>query len=191
MLRVNVGCGKDVLEGWVNIDQEELSGVDVIADLDQCADTPLPLEDDSADEFLLSHIIEHLEHPLPLMQELHRIAKSGARAIIRVPHGASDDAYEDPTHVQQYFHGSFGYFSQPFYWRADYGYRGDWKAEKIELIVPREGNEGVPPEQIMKRIKTLRNQVLEMVVELSAVKPARPASKDLQTNSVIQIVLSP
>ena len=125
------------------------------------------------------------------MQELHRIAKPGARAVIRVPHGASDDAYEDPTHIKQYFHGSFGYFSQPYYWRADYGYRGDWKAEKIELLVPRAGNEGLPASQIMEKVNTLRNQVLEMVVELFAVKPARPPSKDLQTSPTLQILLSP
>ncbi len=191
MVRINVGCGQDVREDWINIDQAELPGVDVVANLDQCADTPLPLEDNSADEFLLSHIIEHLQHPLPLMQELHRIAKPGAKAIIRVPHGASDDAYEDPTHIQQYFHGSFGYFSQPFYWRADYGYRGDWKVEKIEMLVPREPNEGVPADQIMEKVNTLRNQVLEIAAELSAVKPIRPASKELQTSPPLQILLSP
>ena len=191
MVKINVGCGRNTLEGWINIDEVALPSVDIVADLDQCAEVPLPLEDDSADEFLLSHIIEHLEYPLPLMQELHRIAKPGARAVIRVPHGASDDAYEDPTHVQQYFHGSFGYFSQPFYWRADYGYRGDWKAEKIEMMVPRADNEGLPASRIMEKINTLRNQVLEIVVELFAVKPVRPASKDLQTTPSIQILLSP
>lgn len=66
-----------------------------------------------------------------MMQELHRIAKPGAKANFRLPNGASDDAFEDPTHVKQYFLQSFGYFSQPYYWRSDYGYRGDWKADKI------------------------------------------------------------
>ena len=191
MKRLNVGCGQDIRDEWINLDQIELPGVDVVANLDQCAQTPLPLDDNSIDEFLLSHIIEHVAYPLPMVQELYRIARPGARAVIRIPHGASDDAYEDPTHVRQYFHGSFGYFSQPYYWRADYGYRGDWKVEKTELYVPAAGNEGVAADEIMIKVNTLRNQVVEMVVELSAVKPARPPSRDLQTAANIQIILSP
>jgi SAM-dependent methyltransferase len=73
----------------------------------------------------LGDVIEHLHHTLPLMQELHRVPKPGAKAVIRVPHGASDDAWEDPTHLRGYFQSSSGYFSQQFYWRADYHYRGD------------------------------------------------------------------
>ena len=118
------------MEGWVNLDRVELPGVNIVADIDRCAEEPLPLEDDYVDEFLLSHVIEHIRNPMPLMQELHRIAKPNALAAIRVPYGSSDDAFEDPTHVQRYFLNSFGYFSQPSYWRADYGYRGDWQPKR-------------------------------------------------------------
>ena len=76
--------------------------LDVVADLNKCKDEKLPLPDDSIDEFLLSHVIAHISTPLDLMQELHRIAKPGAVAKIRVPYGSSDDAFEDPTHVRQY-----------------------------------------------------------------------------------------
>ena len=80
------------------------------------------------------------------MQELWRIAKPNAKMVIRVPHGASDDAWEDPTHVRAYFSNSFGYYSQPYYWRADYGYRGDWLHEKLQQrhgtfqLVSQQGN---------------------------------------------------
>jgi hypothetical protein len=43
-----------------------------------------------------------------LMQELHRIAKPNGKLVIRCPHGASDDAWEDPTHVRAFFARSFG-----------------------------------------------------------------------------------
>src|SRR5262245_44004550 len=114
--RLNVGCGRNVIPGWINLDAQPLPGVDIIADLERCAEVPLPLGGDSVDEFLLSHVIEHIHAPLPLMQELHRIARPGAKAFIRVPYGSSDDAWEDQTHVRAYFLQSFGYFSQPYYW---------------------------------------------------------------------------
>lgn len=189
MKKLHLGCGKTILEGWINLDVIKLPGVDVVADLDDCRDTPLPFEDSSIDEFLASHVIEHLRNPLPFMQELHRIAKPGARAVFRVPYGSSDDALEDPTHVRQYFLNSFGYFSQPFYWRADYGYRGDWLTEKVVLTVDGKRHRGKAAEQILFEINTYRNIVQEMVVELRAIKPIREPKLELQVQPRIEISL--
>ena len=108
--RLNVGCGRGPLQGWVNLDSVALPGVDIVADLESCATTRLPFPDSSVEEFLLSHVLEHIRGSLGLMQELWRIAMPEAKMVIRVPYGASDDAYEDPTHVRQYFLGSFGFF---------------------------------------------------------------------------------
>lgn len=129
--RLNIGCGRNILAGWINIDSAILPGVDVVADLEQCVRQPLPFPDSSCDEFLLSHVLEHVRNALGLMQELHRIAKPDAKIVIRTPHGSSDDAWDDPTHVRPYFPNSFNYFSQLAYWRADYGYRGDWELKKL------------------------------------------------------------
>jgi len=177
--RLNVGCGRNIREGWTNLDMAQLPGVDIVANLEQCAEDPLPLDDDSFDEFLLSHVIEHIHQPLPLMQDLWRIAKPGARLNIHVPHGANDDAWEDPTHVRPYFLSSFGYFSQPFYWRADYGYRGDWQTEKVTFVLRRTSCEGLNASQIFEKINKERNLVLEMIASLIAIKPAREPRKNL------------
>ena len=124
------------------------------------------------------------------MQELHRVAKPGARAVFRVPYGSSDDAFEDPTHVRQYFMSSFGYFSQPYYWRADYGYRGDWATEMVTLLVDAARYAGKSAEEIMSDVRTLRNVVKEMVVELRAVKPVREPKAELQAPYKINIQLA-
>ncbi|MEP6939800.1 MAG: methyltransferase domain-containing protein [Rudaea sp.] len=179
-LRVNLGCGRNFLEGWVNLDWKALPGVDVVADLNACATTPLPFDDDQVDEFLLSHVIEHVPNTLAMMQELHRIARPGAIACIRVPHGNSDDAWEDPTHVRPYFPGSFGYFSQPYYWRADYGYRGDWLPRDVTLHVPAHLARGDSIEVLYERLRMERNLVVEMVATLEAVKPIRAPLRELQ-----------
>ncbi len=177
------------MPGWTNLDVVAGEGVDVVADLDACTHTPLPFETDSVEEFLGSHLLEHIQHSLPLMQELHRIARPGARAVFHLPYGSSDDAHEDPTHVRQYFLNSFGYFSQPFYWRADYGYRGDWQPETIGLKVRHQRYHAKTAEQIMEDVTYLRNVVVEMTVELTAVKPIRPPDKDLRRNPRVEITL--
>lgn len=178
--RLNVGCGRNIMEGWINLDMMMLDGVDIVADLDDCANTALPMDDNMIDEFLLSHVIEHINSPLPLMQELYRIAKPSAKLVMRVPHGASDDAWEDPTHVRAYFTNSFGYFSQPFYWRADYGYRGDWLCDSITFVVSSQMSIGLQLNEVLHKINTQRNVVIEMIAEFTCIKPMREAKRELQ-----------
>ena len=190
LVRLNVGCGRNIIPGWINIDSASIDGVNMIAELDSLDGSRicLDLSNDTVDEFLLSHVLEHIRYPLPLMKELHRIAKPDAVMTVRVPYGSSDDAFEDPTHVRQYFIGSWGYFSQPFYWRADYGYRGDWEVQEINLYINKSGREHLTDNEIATLIKYQRNIVVEMVVILKPIKPIRKPLKELQTSPQINIL---
>jgi hypothetical protein len=107
------------------------------------------------------------------MQELHRVASSGASAIFHVPYGSSDDADDDPTHVRRYFVNSFHYFSQLAYSAADYGYRGDWQIESIVLTVAAERYANISNEELIEHVHSRRNVVIEMIATLKAVKPVR------------------
>jgi len=187
--RLNVGCGRNVKEGWVNLDSAALPGVNIICDIDNLRETPIDLPDNTVKQFLLSHVIEHIKDSLGLMQELWRLAMPGATAVIHVPHGASDDAWEDPTHIRPYFIGSFGYFSQPFYWRADYGYRGDWQPDKIQLLIDRKRCEGLSSQEIFTKSLYERNVVTEMICKMHAVKPMREPKREQQTQPQIEITL--
>lgn len=177
--RLNLGCGRNPMPGFVNVDIMQLPGVDVIADLNACRTTKLPFEDNSVDQIVMSHVLEHIPDSLALMDELYRIARPGAEFGIRVPHGASDDAWEDPTHVRAYFVGSWGYFSQPWHWRSDLAYSADWQTEKVTYIVGHRFA-GWPAAEVIDRINTERNVVVEMQAILRKVYPARPARRDLQ-----------
>ena len=178
-LKLHLGCGRKIMPGWVNIDIQRHQGVDVVADFDACAGTPLPFPDDSVIEFQSNHLIEHLAQPLPFMQELHRVAQADAKAVFRCPYGSSNDAFEDPTHKRVYFPGSFAYFGQPAYAHADYGYRGDWEVVIATLILEGARFDGKTHAEVWNEVKSLNNVVIELVVELRAVKPIRPQSLDL------------
>lgn len=195
-VKLNVGCGRNILPGWINIDSRNREGVDIVQDLDNIVPDDYPrwregclgggrlaIENDTVDEFLLSHFLEHVHNSLALMQELHRIAKPRAKMVIRCPYGSSDDAWEDPTHVRPYFTGSFGYFAQHHYWRADYGYRGDWQVKRITLLV-----DPATPQNISLKIFSERNIVKEMIAELYAVKPIREPKRELQ--EVPEVIIS-
>ncbi len=181
-LRLNLGCGRDILEGWVNIDQVDHDGVDILWNLDnpgpgKFPHSPLvlhlPYEDQIVDEMRMIQVLEHINNPLPLMQELHRIAKPGAMLTVEVPYGSNDKAWEDPTHVRSFFLKSWGYYSQPFYENADYGYRGDWQPDCVKLMVDGPTYKGLDFDQLIDRVYHQRNIALSMTAELRAIHPIR------------------
>jgi hypothetical protein len=120
------------------------------------------------------HVLEHLHNPLQVMENLWHICGNNAVCYIRCPHGGSDDAWEDPTHVRPYFPGSFMYFAQPTYWRADYGYRGDWQVVNCKLVAAHPNMAKNPNFAMLGR-----NAVSEIIVTLRCVKPARANDRDL------------
>ena len=44
--KLNVGCGRNILPGWINLDSAPLAGLDIIFDLESCAQERIPLPDD-------------------------------------------------------------------------------------------------------------------------------------------------
>ncbi len=189
MKKLHLGCGKSPMDGWINLDQTAHAGVDVVFDLDRCDAYRLPFEDDSISEFYGSHVIEHITKTLPLMQELHRVAKPDARLLFKCPYGSSDDAFENPTHVKQYFLHSSGYWSQPFYWRESYAYTGDWATERTVLLVPHAIAGAKDSQALMNDVMQKRNVVRELHMYLRAVKPIREARKELQIPPKVEICL--
>jgi len=184
-LRLNLGCGRDIRPGWVNIDCAPLPGVDHVTDFD--AKPVLPFDDSSVSRSEGSHVIEHLRDPLPFMAELWRVTEPGGEAVFRCPYGATDDADEDPTHVRRMFAGSWGYFGQPHFWRADYGYRGDWQPVKVTLsIFPGLGD--ATDAELRSMIRFQRNVVAEMSAVLRCVKPRREPRRELQEACEVKLL---
>ncbi|MFX1260338.1 MAG: methyltransferase domain-containing protein [Promethearchaeota archaeon] len=105
-MKLNLGCGRDIRKGWINLDIIEKEGVDVIHDLNKL---PLPFEDEKFDDVLCKDVLEHVDY-LPLINDIHRILKKGGRLLIKVPHFTSKSSYGDPTHINLFSTRSFYYF---------------------------------------------------------------------------------
>lgn len=107
MKQLNIGCGRDIREGWVNLDITPLPGVDVVHDIGQ---VPLPFPSDEFDFVLCKDVLEHIDY-VATLREIHRILKPGGKVEIQVPHFTSKDAYSDPTHIRFFSINTFRYFS--------------------------------------------------------------------------------
>jgi SAM-dependent methyltransferase len=126
MKKLNLGAGADRKEGYINIDWNELAKPDKIHDLNI---TPYPFDENSFDLIEASHVLEHLDKPFAIMRELHRIAKPGAKIIIKVPHFSRGFTHAEHCHgfditFPQYFNKNF----------TESGYLGfEFEIKKIEL----------------------------------------------------------
>lgn len=108
MKKLNLGCGPDIKEGFVNMDVIKMKGIDVVHDLNKF---PYPFKDDTFDFILASHVLEHLDDIIKVMAELKRISKPGARMVIMGPHFSCGLAYRDPTHKRFFSYFTFEYFT--------------------------------------------------------------------------------
>lgn len=112
-MKLNLGCGQNRLEGYVNIDKYPTFQPDLLWDLEQ---TPYPFEAGSVTEIAATHVLEHLGQVpdifLGVIKELHRILAPGGIMVVKVPHFRGDGYWGDPTHVRPITPVIMGLFSK-------------------------------------------------------------------------------
>jgi SAM-dependent methyltransferase len=95
-MKLNIGGGDVRLEGFVNLDYDELSKPDYVVDLEK---DRFPFEDSTVETVVAHHVLEHFgEGYFHCLQEIYRVCKHGAIVDIRVPHHRHDSFASDPTH---------------------------------------------------------------------------------------------
>lgn len=104
-MKLNLGCADRVLPGFIGVDIAPPA--DVVTDLR--ARWPWP--DSSVEEVFAADVFEHLPDRIHTMNELWRVLRPGARAIVEVPSAAKGAGFaQDPTHVSAWCMNSFQYF---------------------------------------------------------------------------------
>ena len=184
-LRLNLGCGMNRLDGYINVD---LHGEpEVRHDLEVF---PWPWPDDSVSEILLKHVLEHLGRDpkvyLGIMKEMYRVCRDGAMIRINVPHHRHEYFFNDPTHVRAVTAAGMGLFSQRLnrHWIAQ-GFSnsplGIYLGVDFELIdlklEPSETWFGLYPQRpvdmtaLMQQSTLYNNLIAEVQMTLQPVKP--------------------
>lgn len=82
-LKLNLGCGFDKRDGYLNLDVDPRVKPDKVHDLYK----PLPFDDNSVNEIILQDIVEHFtkEDAIKLIQECARVLEKNGIIYIRVP----------------------------------------------------------------------------------------------------------
>jgi len=186
-MRLNLGCGATKLPGWVNCDKVPDCNPEQVVDLEKF---PWPWPDSSAEEVLLSHVLEHLgqatEVYLGIVKELYRVCRDGAAVSIIVPHPRHDHFLTDPTHVRPITPDGLRMFSQAVNreWIAKQGantplalYLGvDFEIETIDMTlaepwIGRLERSEITEAELEYAARTFNNVVQQTKIVLRAIKP--------------------
>jgi len=93
MIKLNLGCGLKKINGYINVDNRLSCEPDLVHDLNVF---PYPFTDNYASEIIMDHVIEHLNDPMTVLQELFRISAPGAKIFINCPHFSAN--WSHPGH---------------------------------------------------------------------------------------------
>jgi len=104
---LDVGCGTAKMPGAIGIDYNARSAADIIHNLYHY---PWPLDDNTFDQIVCNHIVEHVANLIRFIEEVHRVGKPGALVEILTPHFSNRYSYTDPTHLRHLSLFAFDYF---------------------------------------------------------------------------------
>lgn len=147
---LDLGCGKKKRAGAIGVDFSDRHDADIIHNLNIF---PYPLKDEEFDEIYLDNVLEHLDDPLRVMEEVHRISKLGGKVKVIVPYFRSVWAFIDPTHQHFFAVDSFAFYDPDHVICQRYDYvKTRFKVERIAF------NETLPNRWIKRLVITLANR---------------------------------
>jgi SAM-dependent methyltransferase len=156
--------GEDV----VHLDRQQLPHVEQVWNLEEF---PYPFSDSTFDRVIALDVLEHISDTQRIVEELWRIAKPGAKLLVRVPYWASYRAFRDPTHRTFFDEHSFDYFGL-----GEYSFYGPARL-KVLSVTPEETYPrlfrflGFLSERLVRGLKRhLLNMVRSLTFELEIVK---------------------
>jgi predicted SAM-dependent methyltransferase len=147
--QLNLGCGTDRKEGWVNLDYNPDYHPDVVHDFDVL---PYPFENEQFERIYCSHVLEHVKDLFGTLDELLRILKKDGVIHVPVPHFSNGNGFNDLTHrrffgwytfrqmVDGYYNRSFAFriAKQRFNFLAERHVAVNWMVSWVFNILPKQ-----------------------------------------------------
>jgi hypothetical protein len=193
--RLNLGCGLNKFEDYLNVDCSEIVKPDQVVDLNV---HPWPWKDNEFQHIIAKDILEHLgnnsEDFINTIKEMYRISENGAVWEVQVPHWRCDISLDDPTHKRLITYGTFQLFNKKNLFEkmktkqsdsilafdhdidieicdVQFTYTNPWK-QKIS-------NGEVTPEEISYALNHFNNVAESMILLIQVHKPGRISKNDV------------
>ena len=128
-IKLNLACGKDYKQGFINIDRAANVKKDKQFDLETF---PYPFPESHADVIIAHHIIEHLDDQQKFLEECFRILKKGGKLIIECPIGGTWSSYHI-NHKNNLTPWSFLIFKQK---RWNWQFPFHFSIERMKVYMP-------------------------------------------------------
>lgn len=96
ILPLNLGCGPDYREGFINVDCSRIFKADRYFDLEYA----WPIKDNTISAIIAFQIVEHINDLRLFMREAHRVLIMHGMFHIKAPWWSGHWAVGDPTHVR-------------------------------------------------------------------------------------------
>ena len=126
---LDIGCGTHRSPGAVGIDILDLKKYHPKGKFYQCDidNENLPFKDNTFDDIIASHVLEHCRNLVHVMEEIWRVSKPGAIVKIEVPEERSKWAWGEPTHVRCFNENTLKFFVKGYYVNnSRYGFKCDF-----------------------------------------------------------------
>lgn len=149
-LKLDLGCSKHKLKGYIGLDILRADYVDVVCDARK-----LPFADNCVSEVYSRYALEHIPDNLAVISELFRVCKHNAVIKLILPHFSNPAWSDDLTHVYKYSTRTFEHYDHDMHELTGHpNYLPDVniKVESAQL--------GWWPPQIIERKSTLKRMIL-------------------------------
>jgi len=163
MKKLNFGCGNDIKKGWDNMDIQKSKNLTKSFDFNKF---PYPIKDNTYDYIFVSNVLEHLNEPDKVLNELWRISKPKAIIEIIVPHYTNKGAYSDLQHKHFFNEDCFKALEKP---KTIINKTKNFRIKKLELKPTLFGK--LFPKFLREKIALFINGLISQIhVELEVLK---------------------
>lgn len=132
-MKLYLGSGPNIKEGYINCDARTFPGVDKVFYVGK---DPFPFQDDTVDEILAENFCEHLgwndteDYMVNMINECFRILKPFGKLKIAVPHFPGGPSLMHPEHRRFFIRDSFSFYQVPADGIDPHGYlNGFWHVQ--------------------------------------------------------------
>lgn len=172
---LNIGCGKDYIEGAFNVDINQSLKSDLLCDISMKFEISKDklLKPDYFDKIIAHDVLEHIPNLTQAMTNCRDLLKLGGEMDIIVPYDLSLGAWSDPTHVRSFNERSWIYY-------AEWAWYLDWEdtclvCTKCEMQCA----DWVDPKTPTDQLSRMPRAVESMKVILKKVNYATPFNRGL------------